>query len=174
MAGYNNKKMWFPTPKPFDDLLLKIAQAAGVPGIVRRVKAMKAWADAVGETVAEKTEAIGIRGDTLLVRVQDPSWANELVYYKDEILEKLHVQTKGRKLTDIQFITGSVATAPKRKKPKPIDLSGIEVDPARVAACIDEKALKGKPELRALLETMITNSHRSKKYFDDLAKRNRK
>lgn len=79
----------------------------------------KAWRSAVGESIAKKSEVIRLDGNTLRVTVSSASWATELRYLKDEIMEKINTDLNEVAVTDIVFKAGSVQLrggAPEAKK----------------------------------------------------------
>jgi predicted nucleic acid-binding Zn ribbon protein len=48
-----------------------------------------AWGEAVGERVAAVAEPVSERAGTLVVRCDDPVWAEELELLQDRLLERL-------------------------------------------------------------------------------------
>lgn len=131
------------------------------------------WSKVVGHTLADKTEPLSIRDDVLLVKVSDPSWAHELTYLKEEMLDNLNRAMKGKPIRDIRFITGSVRSFDIKKKRR-IDISHIEIDPEKISRSMDEKALRGKRKLKKLFKELITSSYRLRKYLDDQGSKSKK
>ena len=157
--------VWPQDLKGMEAILGKVAFSAKVPGIIRRGRVMAAWPDVVGDKLAEKTEPVSLRDDVLTVRVEDPAWAHELTYMKDDLLDRLKRKMKGRPPKDIRFVTGSVKPFLRPVKKK-IPLGRIRIDPKRVQNSMDEEALKGKDALKKLLESLITDTYRLQKYLD--------
>ena len=145
-------------------LLLPVARMAGMPGIIRRARAMAAWPEVVGPQLADKTEAIGIREDVLIVKVQDPAWAHELSYLKEDLIERLKRRMRGTPPKDIRFVTGSLTPKTGPKKFIPVDLSDIKVPKEEVQRRMDDQAKKSDPKLRKLLETLIADAYRLDKH----------
>lgn len=51
--------------------------------------AQAAWGEVVGERVAAVAEPVSERAGTLVVRCEDPVWAEELELLQDSLLERL-------------------------------------------------------------------------------------
>lgn len=149
-----------------DETLDELARRTGMGGMVRMWRLAKVWNEIVGETLAGKTEPVRIQDDVLIVKVADSSWAHELTYLKDDLIERIGMQIQGRPIQDIRFVTGSVQL-PQSDHRGPVDLSRVVVDEKEVAATLDVKALKGKPKLRKLFKKLITNTHRIRNYRNE-------
>ncbi|NIK73731.1 hypothetical protein FHS56_001244 [Thermonema lapsum] len=52
------------------------------------------WAQLLGPNVAEQTEKIYLRGDTLYVYLRSPVLKNQLLFARDKIKERLNAQMK--------------------------------------------------------------------------------
>lgn len=72
-----------------------------------RYKGFQYWPQIVGDKIAtvSKPEKI-IRGNVLVVRVQDAVWSQELELKKVEILAKMQHYDMGSIIEDIRFIPG--------------------------------------------------------------------
>ena len=75
---------------------------------VDEYSALPHWQEIVGEQIAKvaQPEKI-IRGKTLVVRVLDAAWSQELSFQKKELLDKVNNFGVGSILEEIQFITGN-------------------------------------------------------------------
>ena len=144
------------------DVMSATARAIGKPWLFRRAKVWGAWTKAVGEQINAKSEPIGLKDDVLWVRVEDPAWAHELGYRKDEILEKMKRLLDVRPPSDIRFVSGSIRQPEVQTTPK-IDLKGIRVSQKEVDRCIDEESFKKQPELEKVFRTLIKLHHKKRK-----------
>ena len=61
------------------------------------------WAEVVGEKIASASAARAVRSGVLFVSVRSSVWANELAFYKLDILDRLNERIGQRVLTDIHF-----------------------------------------------------------------------
>jgi hypothetical protein len=68
------------------------------------------WPRIVGPKVAEGTQAIGLRGNCLVIRARNTVWANELMLLKRDIINRFQQHTTERIVSDIRFEVGSVAS----------------------------------------------------------------
>ena len=74
-------------PRPAAQALRSALERAAPATPLAAVQA--AWGDAVGERVAAVAEPVSERGGTLVVRCEDPVWAEELELLQDRLLERL-------------------------------------------------------------------------------------
>ncbi|MBD2461325.1 DUF721 domain-containing protein [Oscillatoria sp. FACHB-1407] len=80
-------------------------------------KLLGCWFQVVGPVVAAHTRPIKIQRQVLQVATSSPAWAQNLVFERHRILEKLNAQL-GSQLTDIRFSTAQwYSDAPKQDKP---------------------------------------------------------
>lgn len=153
-------------PQGIDHVLRKAAFENNMKGLPRRWKLFTVWSKVVGPALADKTEPLSIRDNVILVKVSDPTWAHELTYLKEEMLDKLNREMKGKTITDIRFITGSVRPVDIKRRTR-AKVSAIEIDPEKVTRSMDEKALRGKGKLKKLFKEVIKSSFRLRKYLDE-------
>ena len=67
------------------------------------------WKEIVGEEVAKRTAPECLRGSTLVIRVCNSVWAQELSFQKDEIINQLkRFNDYGKEIDDIKFIVGEI------------------------------------------------------------------
>ncbi len=71
---------------------------------VRQYDAVTRWNEIVGEQIARVTEPVRIEKGTLIVRVSNGPWRNELTLMKSGILGKVNNALKGEKIRDIRFV----------------------------------------------------------------------
>jgi len=72
-----------------------------------------AWEEAAGEKASRHSRPTSFKGGTLVVNVDTSAWLYELTVAKKEVLGKLGVNLKGKKIKDIRFRIGD---ASKRKE----------------------------------------------------------
>ena len=73
----------------FGDYLDEVTRGLKAEKGVRRQRIRQAWEEAVGSLIAKNSEPLKIKGDTLIVRVTDTAWAQELSLRQNEILKRL-------------------------------------------------------------------------------------
>ncbi len=101
-------------PLPVSSVLERTLGAYRLDKKLEQYAAFPAWPEIVGEQIAAVAipEKI-VRGKTLLVRVEDAVWAQELSMMKKEILERIFQHGSGALIEDIRFATGSPKTFSK-------------------------------------------------------------
>ena len=149
-------------PVGLDNVLMGVARKNGMYGLVRQWQVYSVWSRIVGKKLAEKTEPMEIVDQTLMVRVNDPSWAHQLTFMKEEILEKLACHLPSNPPKDLRFQVGTVRPVPTQHTRRN-RRSAKAVDPKLVLASIDEEALRDKPKLRELFVALIEASYRLRK-----------
>lgn len=85
------------------ELLKKTLQSAGIAERVDRQAAVTFWEEIVGPKLAEKTRALRVEKDILKVKVASAPWRNEMVFLKEEILNKIAERIGKGKINDIIF-----------------------------------------------------------------------
>ena len=65
-----------------------------------------AWPEAVGAVLSRHARPEGVRGKTLIVRVDSSAYAHELTLLKGEILERLRGALGGVELDDLRTRVG--------------------------------------------------------------------
>jgi predicted nucleic acid-binding Zn ribbon protein len=89
--------------KPVSQLIEQFLQSLGIQGKVEENFAIVHWDHAVGKEISEQTEPYKIAQGILFVRVKDPVWRNELLFFKDEIIKKLNDKIGRKTVKDIKF-----------------------------------------------------------------------
>ncbi len=95
-------------PKSVASVLERTLGAYRLDKKLEQYAAFPDWPEIVGQEIAAVAipEKI-IRGKTLVVRVQDAVWAQELSMMKKDILERIFEYGSGALIEDIRFATGS-------------------------------------------------------------------
>lgn len=83
--------------KIFEHLIKKY----GIETPVKQNEALFLWPKVVGENIAKHTKAEKISYGKLIVRVDSPVWRNELLFQKNDILNKINNLLKGTNINDI-------------------------------------------------------------------------
>ena len=92
------------TPPPMKQLVHDLFHST--PQALKRIdenRAMMAWPTYVGAAVAAQARAVKMRGNTLVVQVDDPLWMQQLMFLKGDIVRKYRKDFPKLGLTDIYF-----------------------------------------------------------------------
>ena len=81
--------------------LLKVA---GLDAGVAQNKALLVWDDVVGVKVSENTTPEKVEAGTLYIKASNPSWRQELMFKKEDILKKLNKKLGEKTIKEIKFI----------------------------------------------------------------------
>ncbi len=79
-------------PSRVGDLLDDVLKERGLGTQIRRVGALDAWAEAVGEKIAGVTRAKAVVVSTLFVEVRSSAWLMELNLMKGALMERINEQ----------------------------------------------------------------------------------
>lgn len=85
-------------------------------GRIREERGVLGWREAVGETVARRTETLAIRRGTLWVAVESSVWLNELSARRKEILDRLAAHAGHGTIRDVRFVMKGSAAAEDAKR----------------------------------------------------------
>ena len=91
-------------PEKIGNAILEALGKMGFTERLRKQSAVTKWPELVGGTIAKQTEALRIDGDTLVVKVYQAAWRQQLVYFKEELLEKLRGELGPDSVEDIRFV----------------------------------------------------------------------
>ena len=97
-------------PGAVDQILKSALKAAGLDDKIAKYSFVSAWPEIVGEEIARRSRPECIRGKTLVVRVADSVWAQELTFHKKTILARVQRHLKDdTSLDDVAFLVGEIA-----------------------------------------------------------------
>ena len=77
---------------------------AGLEKGVSQNNALLIWKEVVGEKVSQNTEPEKVESGTLYVKASSPSWRQELVFKKTDIIKKLNKELGKNTIKEITFI----------------------------------------------------------------------
>ncbi|MEE9553347.1 MAG: DUF721 domain-containing protein [candidate division Zixibacteria bacterium] len=90
-------------PQKIGGFILEALNRMGVSDRLKKQQAVTGWSEIVGEKIAAQTEALRIDGDTLVVKVHQAVWRQQLQFLKDDLLTKLKKELEGD-IKDIRFL----------------------------------------------------------------------
>jgi predicted nucleic acid-binding Zn ribbon protein len=91
-------------PEKIGGLIAGYLDHLGFAARLGKQEAVLRWSDIVGPRVAEETKALRIDGDTLVVKVNQAAWRQQLSFLKIELLAKLDLKLGKGCIKDIRFI----------------------------------------------------------------------
>jgi predicted nucleic acid-binding Zn ribbon protein len=114
---------WRPLPR--DDGAPPVPVGSAVERVLRHLGAPKAdtlgrvfgeWATLVGAKIAAHAEPVEITDGRLVVRAQDPAWANQLRWLERDLLARLDVTLGVGVVTAVDVRVGTAAGAPRMRR----------------------------------------------------------
>lgn len=117
------------------------------------------WDEVVGEQVAGAAQPEFVKDGLLFVRTKSSVWANELAFYKADIISKLNRRVGGTTLQDIIFKAGRIHTrrVPK-EQPDEERLEGIKLtksDLEQVETAARQAGGEASEDIRSLMMTAL-------------------
>lgn len=86
----------------------KLAEQLGVRNRLKMGSIWELWDDEVGERIKTHTQIVGVKGDTLVVKVDNAVWMYQLVLLKGEIMEKINQRLGKTLIHNIHFKIGKL------------------------------------------------------------------
>ena len=141
MAARGRRK----TPLQIGGALQEILSRLDTEGHFEIVRLMRLWPGVVGEAIARRTEVIGLKFHTAVVKVSGAMWIQELNLMKPQILERLQTSMGNDAVRDLRFVSGRLS---RRERPK------LKSVARETRHSIELPELKD-PELRRAFESLI-------------------
>jgi len=91
------------SPRIVKGILKSVLKSHGLEKKLARYEFILQWKEIVGAEIAKRARPEYIRGDTLVVGVESSTWAQELSFQKDIILNRLKRYSDFEGLVDIHF-----------------------------------------------------------------------
>lgn len=91
-------------PAKVGELLDAFLDRQGLKEQVKRVSALEAWPESVGEKIARVTRARSVADATLFVEVRSSAWLMELNMMKGEILRRVNAGLEDAPLEKLVFV----------------------------------------------------------------------
>jgi len=79
-------------------------ESYGLKKGVKQNSAVLYWKEVVGEKISNNTEPQGVEHGTLTVSVSNPTWRQELVFKKKEIIKELNKKIGENTIKEVRFI----------------------------------------------------------------------
>ena len=91
-------------PKKIGGLILETLNKMGYADRIHRQSAVISWSEIVGDVISKETKALKIDNKTLVVKVHQAAWRQQLIFLKEEILKKIESALGKGVVEDIRFI----------------------------------------------------------------------
>ena len=97
--SYGDKKV----PRQLGHSLSKLLRSLGIETKVKQHEAILNWPKIVGESISNVTAADKVVDGILFIRVSSSVWRNELIYMKQDILERINISVGRKVIREIRF-----------------------------------------------------------------------
>lgn len=97
-----------PDASPIQNIMGKTFNKLNIDQKIKEYKIFKIWTNAVGPLIAKKTQPKTIINKKLFVNVSTPTWVTELMYQREEILERINKEIPDGNLEEIVFRQGNI------------------------------------------------------------------
>lgn len=83
-------------------MLDQVVRGLGAPGTAALAAVFGEWDHVAGDRLAPHARPVALRGDVLVVVVDDPVWATELRYRQIELLDRLADRLSERRVVRVE------------------------------------------------------------------------
>lgn len=132
-------------PQQIGGPLQEILARLDTEGHFEIVRLMRLWPEAVGETIARRTQVAALKFHVATVKVSGAMWIQELNLMKPQILARLNDALGNDTIRDLRFVQGRLS---RRERPR------LRTVPRATRHAIELPELKD-PELRRAFESLI-------------------
>jgi len=89
--------------KSIKDLVSDFLNGNNFKEINETINISKAWKNIVGKTIFKNTEIKSIKNGTITINTANPIWRNELIFQKEDLLNRLKKEQPELKIKEIKF-----------------------------------------------------------------------
>ena len=90
-------------PKPIKAVLSDYFKGTSFKKINETINISTAWKNIVGKTIAQNTEIQNFKNGKVTVKTVNPIWRNELVFQKENLLNRLKKEEPELNIKEIEF-----------------------------------------------------------------------
>ena len=90
-------------PESIASVIARQLKGLGIDKKIKQASVEHIWADLVGPEIAAHTRVIKVDLGKLFVAVDSPVWRQELLFQRQEFMEKLNQQLGDQVVSDIMF-----------------------------------------------------------------------
>ena len=90
-------------PKPIKTILSDYFKGTNFKKINTTINISIAWKNIVGKTIAKNTEIQNFKNGKVTVKTVNPIWRNELVFQKEDLLNRLKKEKPELNIKEIEF-----------------------------------------------------------------------
>ncbi len=95
-------------PEAVQGILESAFRKFGIKEELSKYQFVLHWRAIVGDDIAKRTKPESLKNKTLVIRVTDSTWSQELVFHKELIIKRLNSFLKSQAVDNVLFVVGSV------------------------------------------------------------------
>ena len=89
--------------KSIKELLSDYLKGSGFKEINKKINLNKSWNKMVGKTISTHTKIIDIKNGKIRIKTSNPIWRNELIFQKEDLLNRLKKEEPKLNIKEIEF-----------------------------------------------------------------------
>lgn len=149
-------------------ILERVLDRLGMKRRLKEATVLTVWGQEVGPKLARMTRALQVEQGVLIVSVRNSVWANELGFFKRELIKRVNARIGEGTIKDIRFVVGvppgmlRAEVAPEETETEEATLGEYvstsrrqEKQEPRAAAFQLDEATIADPRLRTALEGLV-------------------
>lgn len=145
-------------PLDMGEAMAHALDRSGLTDQARRVRIARAWREAVGETLANRTHPEAFRRGVLIVKAASAAWQNQLTYLRGDLIDRINATLGHELVKDIKVVAGRWA---RRGTPETLQQRPLTDDEQHA---VDDAAQAIRdPELRSAFEDAMEAVARASK-----------
>ena len=90
-------------PKPIKDILSNLLKGSSFKEINETINISTAWTNIVGKAISKNTEIKSIKNGRVTIKTTNPIWRNELIFQKEDLLNRLKKEEPELYIKEIEF-----------------------------------------------------------------------
>jgi hypothetical protein len=90
-------------PKPIKTVLTDYLQGGNFKEINATISIGTIWINIVGKAIAKNTEIQSFKNGKITVKTSNPIWRNELIFQKEDLLNRLKKEEPELNIKEIEF-----------------------------------------------------------------------
>ena len=90
-------------PKPIKTILSDYFKGTNIKKINAEINISTAWKNIVGKAIAKNTEIQNFKNGKVTVKTVNPIWRNELIFQKENLLNRLKKEEPELNIKEIEF-----------------------------------------------------------------------
>ncbi len=141
-------------------------------GLEKKIKekmVLDLWSEVIGKKIRAHTQATYVNQGVLFVNVDNSAWAHQLLFMKEEFINKINRLLKAEFIKDIRFRSGQISSTEEdiKKITKDINLKKIDLNSKETKKLEDISNLIADKELKEKFHNLLLIDKKMKKWKEN-------